>query len=210
MKLLTTLADKFGTDKGSKVGEGHSYTEFYDDFFKQFKNQEEINILEVGVFNGMSLKTYNEYFNGRCNIYGLDIDNKSYLDSENIKTFIVDQGSAEQLDNFKHIIGDTKFDIIIDDGSHQLRHQQLTLYKFHDLLKPNGIYILEDLHTFVWGNKEESPLYSLVFNEKFAYLSETENTKLREKIKTVNIWNHYNKKSPFCKSSITSIITFKQ
>lgn len=209
MKLLTSLANKFGTDKGSKFGECHNYTEFYDEFFQQFKNQEEINILEVGVLNGTSLKMYNEYFNGRCNIYGLDIDNKSYLNTANIKTFIVDQGSPEQLDNFKQIIGDTKFDIIIDDGSHQLRHQQLTLYKFHDLLKPNGIYILEDLHTFVWGNKEESPLYSLVFNEKFSYLSETENTELREKIKTVNIWNHYNKKSPYCNSSITSIITFK-
>jgi hypothetical protein len=77
------------------------------------------------------------------------------------------------------------------------------------LLKPNGIYILEDLHTFVWGSKVESPLYSLVFNERFAYLSETENTELREKINTVNIWNFYNKKSPYCHSSITSVITFK-
>jgi hypothetical protein len=209
MKLLTELANKFGTDKGSIFGEGHSYTEFYDEFFQQFKNQEEINILEVGVLDGMSLKMYNEYFNGRCNIYGLDIDNKSHLDTENIKTFIVDQGSAEQLDNFKQIIGDTKFDIIIDDGSHQLNHQQLTLYKFHDLLKPNGIYILEDLHTFVWGSKVESPLYSLVFNERFAYLSDTENDELREKINTVNIWSFYNKKSPYCNSSITSVITFK-
>jgi hypothetical protein len=48
MKLLTSLANKFGTDKGSEFDEGHSYTEFYEDFFKQFKNQDEINILEIG------------------------------------------------------------------------------------------------------------------------------------------------------------------
>ena len=86
----------------------------------------------------------------------------------------------------------------------------MTLYYFHDLLKEDGIYILEDLHTFVWDNIENSPLYSLVFNRPFRYLTAVENDILKANIKTATTWNHYNELSPFCKSSITSILTFNK
>ena len=38
-----------------------------------------------------------------------------------------------------------KFDIIIDDGSHELNHQVTSLLFFLKHLKENGIYIVEDV-----------------------------------------------------------------
>ena len=39
------------------------------------------------------------------------------------------------------------FDLIVDDASHRMRDQQLTLAATFALLKPCGIYVLEDIHT---------------------------------------------------------------
>lgn len=209
MKELTQIANEFYTDKGTTTGECHSFTEFYDEYFKQYIGKP-INILEIGVWNGGSLKMYETYFNGNCKIYGLDIEDKSHLDNKNIKTFVVDQGSRIDLQAFKETIGDTKFDIILDDGSHIPQHQQLTLYYFSDLLTENGIYILEDLHTWVWSNIENSPLFSLAFNKPFTCLTPEENNILKNRISTSTIWSNFNEKSPSCSASITAILTMNK
>jgi len=44
-----------------------------------------------------------------------------------------------------------KFDIIIDDGSHQMQHQMASLYLLFNAIKPGGIYVVEDLHTSYWS-----------------------------------------------------------
>jgi SAM-dependent methyltransferase len=43
------------------------------------------------------------------------------------------------------IIDDVKFDIIIDDASHDVIHQQITFSNFFDILKSGGLYIIEDI-----------------------------------------------------------------
>lgn len=206
MKILTEIANEFKTDKGTIFGECHSFTEFYNQYFEQYKGKQ-INILEIGVADGCSLKMYEKYFDNNCKIWGLDIYDKSYLNNENIHTFRIDQGSINDLQAFKDSIGDTKFDIILDDGSHFPQHQQLTLYYFSDILTENGIYILEDLHTWVWDEFERSPLYSLAFNKPFYYLTNEENAILKERISTSTIWSNFNKKSCYCGSSITCVLT---
>lgn len=206
MKKLTEIANEFKTDKGTMFGECHSFTEFYNQYFEQYKGKQ-INILEIGVLDGSSLKMYEKYFDNNCKIWGLDIEDKSYLNTENIHTVRIDQGSINDLQSFKDSIGDMKFDIILDDGSHIPQHQQLTLYYFSDILTENGIYILEDLHTFVWDEMEHTPLYSLVFNKPFYYLTNEENDILKERISTSTIWSNFNKKSFCCGSSITCVLT---
>ena len=41
------------------------------------------------------------------------------------------------------------FDIIIDDGSHKMNHQQISFDVLFPHLKSGGIYVIEDLHTSV-------------------------------------------------------------
>jgi SAM-dependent methyltransferase len=62
---------------------------------------------------------------------------------------MVDQGNVKQLGDFfsEMRFKGINFDIIIDDGSHDVAHQQMTFGKLFDLLKPGGIYIIEDMCT---------------------------------------------------------------
>lgn len=214
MKLLTRIANLCGTDKGTTNGHAHGYTEFYEDIFNKFLDKEEVNILEIGVFKGDSLKMYDAFFDGKCNIYGIDIEDKTEYDSNNIKTFICDQGSREELQNFKDSIGDVKFDLIIDDGSHFSDHEITSLFCLHDLLKKDGFYIIEDLHTYEVPTDgfEYSIIFPLVFRGKFNTLTDEENEMLHDKIDVTQIWcrNNENLVKDFeNKKSITCVITFK-
>jgi cellulose synthase/poly-beta-1,6-N-acetylglucosamine synthase-like glycosyltransferase len=47
--------------------------------------------------------------------------------------------------------------IIIDDGSHHMDDQQISLYYLTKVLKSGGIYVLEDIHTSLGQNN--TPLY---------------------------------------------------
>jgi hypothetical protein len=88
---------------------------------------------------------WNEYFNGNINITGFDIEeaflqfNSKY---NNINIVIGDQSNELDLQKLK----DKKYDIIIDDGYHASKHQQISFKTLWDSVKSNGYYIIEDLH----------------------------------------------------------------
>lgn len=50
-----------------------------------------------------------------------------------------------------------QFDIIIDDASHDVAHQQITFGKFFKILRPGGLYVIEDMGSSFF--KEEVDLY---------------------------------------------------
>lgn len=124
---LNECARKSGTDKGPDF---HGYTKYYDYWFRRCINP---TILEIGVLNGDSIEMHNTYFNGECDIYCIDIEDKKYIMDKytNVHFYQLDQGNASQWDSFLEKTKDIKFDIILDDGSHQYQHQMLTLSKLH-------------------------------------------------------------------------------
>lgn len=222
MKQLTLIANKNVTDKGTSFRECHGFTEIYEDYIKNFIGKHP-RILEIGIENGGSLKMWNDYFAGDCEIYAIDIlPEKKEYETENTHIFIQDQGSREDWENFKAKVGGgckDFFDIILDDGSHYPEHQMVTLYELCDCAKKeNGIYILEDLHTNISKdthflcdiNYEDTPLFSLVFKEHNKFLTNTENDFLFSKIKDVNVYSRHNYRNGIKNRSITSIITFKE
>lgn len=221
MKQLTLIANKNGTDKGTEFRECHGYTEIYEDYIKKFVGKHP-RILEIGVENGGSLRMWNDYFVGDCEIYAIDIDSyKKQYETENTNIFIMDQSSRNDWENFKSQFpnnGENFFDIIIDDGSHLISHQMITIFELCDALKKdNGIYILEDLHTsikpdggyFEGGEFKDTSLFSLVFKENSPFLTNEENEILFSKIKDFILYSYHNENGDFKKSSMTSIITFK-
>jgi hypothetical protein len=149
--MLTDIANKYDTDKGSKCSHNPplNFTPIYEMMMGKMRKKP-LKILEIGVANGNSLRMWAEYF-PKAQIFGADIADKSYLDTDRIKTFRCDQSDRASLKRLIEQTGDV--DIIIEDGSHVVAHQQLTLA----MLKPHTkMYWVEDLHTSdpLWQGKK--------------------------------------------------------
>jgi hypothetical protein len=141
--MLTQLGKKHNTDKCGHITNGKSYLDIYEQYFNNIKSNT-LNILEIGIRDGCSLRMWKEYFHN-SNIIGLDIDPRcSSMGEERIKVFIGSQNSEEitnEISNFTN----GKLDIIIDDGSH-INKLTIESYKLlYKMLNPGGLYIIEDL-----------------------------------------------------------------
>ena len=157
-KDLNYLFEYFNSDKGNKFYDqyvqpikrnskikiyGHDYSKFYEGYFKIIKNKK-LNILEIGSFYGNASAALYFYFQ-KANIFSADIfpDLFSYS-SGRIKNFYVD--SSEEISIEKHIIKlNQNFDIIIEDASHSLKDQIISLFMLFHKLNPGGIFIVEEL-----------------------------------------------------------------
>lgn len=146
---LTWLAQHFKTDKWG----GHRYTPHYQHHLARLKDQP-ITLLEIGIGGyarsgdgGGSLRMWKQFFTyGK--IYGLDIEDKSFVDEPRIDTFQGDQSDPELLARIVSEIG--RPDVIIDDGSHRPEHIIATFNVLFPLLADDGIYIVEDTQTSYW------------------------------------------------------------
>tara|TARA_R110000772_G_scaffold182578_3_gene293835 strand:+ start:149 stop:727 length:579 start_codon:yes stop_codon:yes gene_type:complete len=153
MKTLEEIYKGHSMD-GKAVGHGdkgtaHTYIPEYERLFTPFRDKK-INILEIGIAYGESLELWYKYFNN-AKVFGADIHDieifsdkfypGGYKNDERFTIWISDATKPEFLD----VIGDTKFDIIIDDGSHQL-HDQIASYELlKNRMNPGGLYIIEDI-----------------------------------------------------------------
>lgn len=134
---------KFKTDKVTH----HGYDRFYDHFLVPLKG-EHINIFEIGIDAGRSLKMWNDFF-PNANIYGLDIGHE--YKHEKGEIFKGDQSDIKVLENITNKVGKCK--VVIDDGSHEPKHQLLGFnYLFVNMLDYGGVYIIEDIETSYWSN----------------------------------------------------------
>jgi SAM-dependent methyltransferase len=138
LPTLDQIGLKYKSDKSSNF---HNYLNLYDGYLNgiRFKYN---NILEIGILNGDSLNIFSDYFeNSRINAF--DIIDKSHLSIKHCNILIGDQSDR----NFLNTISNDEFDLILDDGSHKMEHQQISIGVLFRYLKFGGIYIIEDLHT---------------------------------------------------------------
>lgn len=144
MSNLNEIAKKYGTDKSSDV---HNYCNKYAKYF-MFERYAEIKILEIGVLDGNSLKTWKDYFYN-AKIVGIDInpDCSQYVE-ERISVEIGDQTDPEFLKKVVEKHG--PFDLILDDGSHMNDHVVFTFKELFPTLKNGGTYVVEDCGTSYW------------------------------------------------------------
>ena len=153
---LDRIGLKYGTDKASNH---HDFLHFYERFFDPLRNQP-VTLLEVGVYQGGSIRTWEEYFaSGR--IVGIDIDPATRrFASSRITIEMADQSNIQDLVGIGVRFG--PFDVVIDDGSHLWDHQILTLQYMYPFLRPGGYYVLEDIDTS----------YGPIYTERYKGLSE--------------------------------------
>jgi hypothetical protein len=123
-----------------------SYLGYYDYLFAPLRDQP-ISMLEIGVQNGGSLDTWSEYFKSGQRFVGCDIDPKcGSLKYDDPRVSIV-VGNANDAQTFQAIHAiNSQFDIIIDDGSHISVDILNSFVNYFPLVKPGGLYIVEDAH----------------------------------------------------------------
>ena len=138
-KELDSLGEKHKTDKRSGF---HNYLNKYEFFLNKYRN-EKLTLMELGVFNGSSVRMWEEYFS-QAEIVGVDIDDKcKQYESSRIKIVISDLSNPDNINNLKRYSPK----IIIDDASHKWSHQILAISILMDSVPSGGVYICEDLET---------------------------------------------------------------
>ncbi len=125
----------------------HSYIEVYEEILKPYRTTAK-NILEIGLMSGESLRMWTEYFSGK--VYGMDCsetpidglaDLRPIIAEGKHNIIIGDATSKAEID--KHFKG-VKFDVVIDDGSHQLVHQIDSFNLLKGKMSKGALYIIED------------------------------------------------------------------
>lgn len=150
MTTLDQIANKHKTDKGSWH---HGYCNNYEKHLAPLRDKP-ILLIEAGIggynrpgHGGAGLKMWAEYFS-RGRVVGFDIHDKGFLDGGNICTAIGSQNDRAFLEGLIEKVG--RPDVFVDDASHM---NALTIETFKiafPLLKPGGIYIIEDIETSWW------------------------------------------------------------
>lgn len=203
---LTSLADKYKTDKGSKRA---SFTEVYEIFLHPIKFEAK-KIFEIGIAKGASLKMFRDYFPNAV-IYGIDITDCSWLNSNTLKTFVADQANRKQLKGFIDTYG-SDFDVILDDGGHTMEQQQTSFGFLFKHVKPGGYYIIEDVNTSIGLNKDKfgadkdegNTTYTMITNFlrnteiKSKYMTKEEEEYLTANIKNCNLLKTSHKAAISC------------
>jgi hypothetical protein len=162
---MNEIGIECGTDKATL----HKYTTWYPTYFEPIRHNP-VNLLEIGVYAGASLKMWSDYFDHpETQITGVDIHDAIRFSTKKIKTLIADQASREQL---ARVLGDNKYDIIVDDGGHMMNQQLISWGFLFKYLKPNGFYVLEDICT---AQPELYPAYCRDFADHNNSLAEYSN-----------------------------------
>ena len=217
-KTLDEIGIQYNTDKSSNF---HNYLSIYENYFYNIRGKRN-NVLEIGILNGDSLKMFAEYFYN-SKMFAVDIEDKKNFASDNIKIFTADQSDK----NFLNLFENDYFDVIIDDGSHKMEHQQISFGILFKKLKSSGVYIIEDLHTSVpeyieninfgnskFGLNDDRSNTTLKFLNELSinngsnyYLTPSEYTYLKDNIKELKIFQTLKQSNGVY--SITSVIIKK-
>lgn len=138
--ILDSIADLHGTDKKILC---HGYTRAYDKLFHPIR-QDVKNIVEAGICDGASLRTWRDYF-PNATVHGLDIEQKavdSVANEPRIKATLASATDASYWNSLGF-----QADIIIDDGSHVVEDQMIMIRLAWNSLKYGGYYVIEDTHS---------------------------------------------------------------
>lgn len=168
---LCKVASGHGTDKCSDDN-CHGYTLFYKPMFASRMN-DELNVAEIGVAKGASVKTWRDYF-PNSQIYGFDIDETCIKefnvnnDTTNIRLAYMDVCDAESIkDGFANT--GVMYDLIIDDSTNVFDDQIRILRNAYQFLKPGGFIIIEDILLEADEKTYEDEMWDILHEFKDAY-----------------------------------------
>ncbi len=147
------LYDSFlACDRGD-VHKFHHYFDIYERHFSRFRGTP-VRLLEIGVSKGGSLRLWREYFGDDATIAAIDIDEACRrYDGVHGAVRIGDQTDETFLRAVHAELG--PFDIVIDDGGHNPRHQLASFCVLYPLLTAQGLYLCEDTMVNYWPKRRD-------------------------------------------------------
>jgi len=122
-------------DAGGDKGTLHSYIPVYSEYV----TADTRSLLEVGVWEGHSLAMWEKYLPG-ARVEGIDVNLRRVK-----YPVTVHHGNATVRADVDRLIGDTVWDVIIDDGSHKVRDQVATFDLLWSKVSDGGKYFVEDV-----------------------------------------------------------------
>lgn len=161
------LVDFFATNKDFIVHKWHHYIPLYERYFSAFRGRK-IRFLEIGVSKGGSLQMWRKYFGDDAIIFGIDINPE--CEKYNGLAGQVRIGSQVDMNFLENVVKEMGgVDIVLDDGSHQMDHIQMSLKHLFPHLSDGGLYMIEDLHCAYWksfggGYRVKSNFFSYVMD----------------------------------------------
>lgn len=148
-RTIGAFFTEFGSDKDAGTGRkpgtperptGHTYGPVYDELLTP-RWREITALLEVGVLGGASIRAWRAWLPDRCRVVGID-NNLICGRIPGAELFQADSMSAESV---AAALGDSTFDVVIDDGGHALHEQKATFENLWPRVRPGAIWITEDL-----------------------------------------------------------------
>ena len=156
-KDFNYLCEHFNSDKGekftnqyaqpskknNKIIKAHGYAKIYESYFKEIKRKK-LNIIELGAFYGNATAALYFYFKNSF-LLSADINPDMFLyKSKRVKNFFVNTSSRNSIQ--ENLLNKSfKFDIIIEDASHMLKDQIISLFMLFQTLQAGGLFIIEEI-----------------------------------------------------------------
>ena len=156
-KDLDFLFEHFNSDKGeyyinqymqpikrnNKRIDAHGYSKIYEKYFEKIRG-DNLNVLELGSFYGNAAGAFFYYFKN-SKIFSGDICPDLFrYKSSRLKNFYINTSSESSI--YEILIKNKgNFNIIIEDASHTLKDQIISLFILFRKVLPNGIFICEEL-----------------------------------------------------------------
>lgn len=171
MDDLSKFALRYMTDKAPYEGSSgvyHFYTVRYHEILSPIRERVE-RVLEIGIQHGASLKMWRDYFPNAV-IHGVDIEDcrLAVAAEPRIVAHVGDVGQPSVLVDLV-VLG--PFDLVVDDGSHDLAHMRDTCLALYPSTR--SVYIIEDVHLVWFGPELRAVLHALA-GEPEALVSRTD------------------------------------
>jgi cephalosporin hydroxylase len=152
--MLSNFCDDRFTDKNTT----HSYIDLYQTLFES-KKESATHILEIGIGpgireNGGSIIMWAEYFTN-AQIHAADIIPIDHVRKELIDHPRIHLHTSNNAYNMNFFVNTflnkgLKFDMLLDDGPHTLESMIDFVTMYSQLLKDDGILVVEDVQNIKW------------------------------------------------------------
>lgn len=145
LPTLSELADRHGTDKS--LHRGHGYVNLYGMLLDPHRDSVR-NVTEIGVLYGQSVTMWAEYF-ANAHIWGLDI--KLHPDAvrraSSVPRIHLFETNAQLVETPTQLqLVPESMDLVIEDASHSHAGTHAIAEAFWPLVKPGGLYVIEDVN----------------------------------------------------------------